>query len=72
MAADTIESIVSKEIRTEKVGLGITPIAKLTTGVAESSFTENAGGTVVNVDSTADGYTFQQVVKALRLLGLLT
>ena len=31
MAADVIESIISKEIRTEKFGLGLTPIARQTT-----------------------------------------
>jgi len=48
-----------------------TPIIQPTTGVAESAFTENAGGTVVNDDSTFDGYTLRQVVKALRNAGLL-
>lgn len=42
-----------------------------TTGVAEGTFVENSGGAVVNVDSTVDGYTMQQVVKALRVHGLL-
>lgn len=47
------------------------PIVQPTTGVAEATFVENAGGTAVNVDSTFDGYTVQQVVKALRNAGLL-
>jgi hypothetical protein len=48
-----------------------TPIVQPTTAVAEAAFVENSGGTVVNVDSTFDGYTMQQVVKALRNAGLL-
>ena len=41
------------------------------TSVSEASFTENAGGTVVNVNSTAGGYTFQQIVQALQDKGVL-
>lgn len=41
------------------------------TSVAEATFVENAGGAVVNVDSTAGGYTFQQVVQALQDKGVL-
>jgi hypothetical protein len=48
-----------------------TPIVQPTTGVSESAFVENAGGTAVNDDSTFDGYTLRQVVKALRDAGLL-
>jgi hypothetical protein len=48
-----------------------TPIVQPTTGIAESAFVENAGGTAVNDDSTFDGYTLRQVVKALRDAGLL-
>jgi len=48
-----------------------TPIVQPTTGVAEAAFTENAGGTAVNVDSTFGGYTIQQVVQALQNIGLL-
>jgi len=44
---------------------------RLGTGVAEATFVENAGGAVVNVDSTAGGYTFQQLVTALQLVGIL-
>ena len=37
----------------QKIGFwNKTPIIQPTTGVAEASFTENAGGTAVNVDST--------------------
>jgi len=56
-----------------KVGFfAATPIVKVTTAIAEIAFTENAGGTVVNVDSTFGGYTLQQVVQALKNYGLLT
>jgi hypothetical protein len=48
-----------------------TPIVQPTTGVAEATFTENAGGTAINVDSTFGGYTLQQVVQALQSIGLL-
>ena len=48
------------------------PIAQPTTSIAESIFVENLGGTAINVDSTFDGYTLQQIVKSLRNLGLIT
>jgi hypothetical protein len=48
-----------------------TPIVQPTTAVAEAAFVENLGGSIVNVDSTFDGYTIQQVVKALRNMGAL-
>jgi hypothetical protein len=48
-----------------------TPIVQPTTGIAEAAFVENLGGSIVNVDSTFDGYTMQQVVKALRNIGAL-
>jgi hypothetical protein len=41
-----------------------------TTGVASSTFVENTGNNVKE-DSTFDGYTVAQVVKALRNLGIL-
>ena len=55
----------------DEVGFfGTTPVAQPTTGIAEAAFTTNSG-TSVNVNSTFDGYTLQQVVKALRDEGLL-
>lgn len=51
---------------------GVTPVTRATTGIAEATFTENAGGTAVNVDSTFGGYTLQQVVQALQDIGILT
>lgn len=47
------------------------PIIQPTTAVSEAAFTENSGGTAVNDDSTFDGYTLRQVVKALRNVGIL-
>lgn len=48
-----------------------TPIVQPTTAIGEAAFVENAGGVAVNDDSTFDGYTLRQVVKALRDAGLL-
>jgi len=57
---------------TQKLGFwNVTPIVQPTTSIAESTFVENSGGTNVNDDSTFDGYTIGQVVKALRNTGLL-
>ena len=44
---------------------------RLDTTVAEAAFVENAGGTAVNDDSTFGGYTIQQIVKALQIVGSL-
>jgi hypothetical protein len=55
-----------------KIGFfNATPVVQPTTGIAESAFVENSGGTAINVDSTFDGYTVQQVVKALKDIGIL-
>jgi hypothetical protein len=55
----------------QKLGVwNATPIVQPTTGVAAATFTANAG-TAVNDASTFDGYTLNQVVKALRNIGLL-
>jgi hypothetical protein len=57
---------------TQKISLwNATPIVQPTTAIAESAFVENSGGVNVNDDSTFDGYTLRQVVKALRDVGLL-
>jgi hypothetical protein len=50
---------------------GATPIARPTTGYSAATFTANSG-TAVNDASTFDGYTINQIVAALRGLGLLT
>ena len=56
---------------TSKLGLyGATPTAQATTAIAGSTFVANAG-LAINDASTFDGYTIKQVVKALRLLGIL-
>jgi len=53
------------------VGLyGVAPVAQATTSGASATFTVSAG-TAVNINSTFDGYTISQVVKALRNLGAL-
>lgn len=49
---------------------GATPVAQPTTAIAAATFTANAG-TAVNDASTFDGYTLNQIVKALRNVGLL-
>jgi hypothetical protein len=55
-----------------KIGFfNATPVVQATTGITESAFVENSGGTAINVDSTFDGYTVQQVVKALKDIGIL-
>jgi hypothetical protein len=51
---------------------GVVTVARATTGIAEAAFTENAGGTAVNVDSTFGGYTLQQIAQALQSIGILT
>lgn len=69
-SADQAAGNACPHIRTENGG--IVKLYKETTGVTEAAFTENAGGTAVNVDSTFGGYTLQQVVQALQNLGILT
>lgn len=49
-----------------------TPIVQPTTAVGSATLTSPGGGTQIKTDDTFDGYTLQQVVKALRNLGLLT
>lgn len=51
---------------------GAATVPKATVAIAEIAFVENAGGAVVNVDSTFGGYTVQQLVNAIKLYGLLT
>lgn len=69
-SADQAAGNACPHFRTENDA--IIKLYKETTGVAEAAFVENAGGAVVNVDSTFGGYTLQQVVKALQNQGLLT
>jgi Pectate lyase superfamily protein len=49
---------------------GATAVAQGSTGSASATFAANSG-TAINTASTFDGYTLQQVVKILRLYGLL-
>jgi hypothetical protein len=56
---------------TEKIAFwNATPIVQPTTAVAAAAFVSNSG-TTVHETSTFDGYTLQQIVKALRNAGLL-
>ena len=50
---------------------GATAIAQPTTAVAAATFAQVDITSLVSQDSTFDGYTLKQVVKALRNLGLL-
>jgi len=50
---------------------GATAIAQPTTAIAAATFLQVDTTTAVSTDSTFDGYTLKQVVKALRNLGLL-
>ena len=57
---------------TQKIGFwNATPIVQLTTAVGSATFASPGGGTSIKTDDTFDGYTLQQVVKALRNLGIL-
>lgn len=72
IATDTTTGLSLGNATNQKISFyGVTPIVQPTTSIAEAAFTENAGGTAVNVDSTFGGYTIQQVVKALQNLGAL-
>lgn len=56
----------------EKLGVwGATPIVQPTTSVAGADFSDPTPGTVVTLNSRFDGYTLQQLIKALRNEGLL-
>lgn len=75
-SADAVQIVTNGTARinlTSAGGIGFFGAAATsqpTTGVAASVFVANAG-TAVNDASTFDGYTLKQVVKALRLEGLL-
>jgi hypothetical protein len=56
---------------TQKIGFwNATPIVQPTTAVTAATFVANVGANIKQ-DSTFDGYTVEQVVKALRNIGLL-
>lgn len=72
LAVDTTTGTKLGTATSQKLALwNATPIVQPTTAFAEAAFTENAGGTAVNDDSTFDGYTLRQVVAAMRAFGLL-
>lgn len=48
-----------------------TPIVQPTTAVGSATYASPGAGSTVKTDDTFDGYTLQQVVKALRNLGIL-
>lgn len=55
----------------QKLGFwGATPIVQPTTAVAAATLVSNGGTTLTDTDSF-DGYTLKQIVKALRIAGLL-
>lgn len=54
------------------IGLyGVTPVIRATTSGSAATFVQNSGN-AINDASTFDGYTIQQIVKALRNIGVLT
>jgi hypothetical protein len=56
-----------------KIGLfAVTPIVRPTTSIGSATFSSPGAGSNIKTDDTFDGYTLQQVVKALRDLGILT
>ena len=56
----------------QKLGFwNATPIVQPTTGVASATFASPGAGSTIKTDDTFDGYTLQQVVKALRNTGIL-
>jgi len=67
-AADITAGNAAAHFRTENGG--VIKLYQETTGVAAATFAANTG-TAVNDASTFDGYTLNQVVKALRNLGIL-
>lgn len=57
---------------TQKLSLwNATPIAQPTTSVASATLSSPGAGSTIKSDDTFDGYTLQQVVKALRNIGIL-
>ena len=48
-----------------------TPIVQPTTAVGSATYASPGAGSTVKTDDTFDGYTLQQVVKALRNIGIL-
>ena len=67
-SADITAGNAAPHFRTENGA--IVKLYQETTGVTTSTLISNAGTTITDTD-TFDGYTLQQVVKALRNLGIL-
>ena len=68
-AADITAGNAAPHFRTENGN--IVKIYQQTTGVGSATFASPGGGSAVKTDDTFDGYTLQQIVKALRNTGLL-
>lgn len=55
----------------EKIGLyGTTPVVQATTAIGQIQFTENSGNQVRD-DSVFGGYTLQQIVQAIKNIGII-
>lgn len=68
-SADITAGNAAAHFRTENGA--IVKIYQETTGVGTATYASPGGGNTVKTDDTFDGYTLQQVVKALRNLGIL-
>lgn len=68
-AADITAGNAAPHFRTENGNT--VKIYQETTGVGSATFASLGAGSTVKTDDTFDGYTLQQVVKALRNLGIL-
>lgn len=68
-AADITAGNAAPHFRTENGNT--VKIYQETTGVGSATFVSPGAGSTVKTDDTFDGYTLQQVVKALRNLGIL-
>jgi hypothetical protein len=68
-SADITAGNAAPHFRTENGN--IVKIYQETTGVGSATFVSGGGGTNMKTDDNFDGYTLQQIVKALRNLGIL-
>lgn len=68
-SADVVAGNAAPHIRTENGN--IVKIYQETTGVGSATLASAGAGNTIKTDDTFDGYTIQQVVKALRNLGIL-
>lgn len=68
-SADIVAGNAAPHIRTENGN--IVKIYQETTGVGSATVASPGAGNTIKTDDTFDGYTLQQVVKALRNLGIL-